>query len=1084
VDREARWLAGVAAATWALAAAAAAQDLGVLPPGTVRPGRIAGGEVHRYRVPVAVGEFVRVHLQQEGGNVLLALLGPAPERRQDVDNNRDPFGPEYASTIADAPGEVEVRIEPPTATSPRTSYTLVVQQRPAGPADEQLAAADDAFNDATRLRLEETASSRRRGVARYDEARLLYRAAGDQAREVETFNRIGLLHIDLSEPDRALVRLAEGLATAGAADPAWRGHLLNNSGLAHWIRADLGPALDFYQQALETRRTAGDRSGEVSTLYNIGLVHRSRGDYGEAERSFAATLPLRRAFGDRRGEANSLLALGQTQNLLGRTQEALDTLARSLELWRAVKERTGEATALAATGTVYEAAGDLDRAQDLHLQALTLYRGMEDRRRTAASLHKLGDVAGARGDHAAALAFYEDALRMRRQSSDRRGQVYTLASLGRTRLALGDPAAADRGLREALDLARDVGDRVGEADVLEALGEAALRTGRADEAAGLFTQSLERRQAAGDRRGAAEAEYGLARTDLARGALDSARRHIAAALELLESQRAAAASPELRAAFLASVQSYYDLEVEVLLRLHAADPAAGWQAAALDSAERARARGLLEVLVEGRVNLREGVDPALVAQERALRSEIAAQEFARVRLLGAEQPDAARMETVRQAVDRLREGYADLEGRIRAASPRAARLNEVRPPAVREVQDELDPGSALFEYHLGEARSVLWVVGRDEVRSFVLPPRAEIERLAARVHAGLTSRSRQPSRETPEARRARIAQADAEAGAAASELSRVLLAPAAGVFPPERIVVVSDGALRYVPFAALPHPGRSRAPLVETHEITHLPSAATLVALRRGRPTRPVAGGRTLVMADPVFAAEDPRVRVARAGGPVLAEGAGRVDPEMLRAAADAGLSGFPRLRLSRREAEAISALLPAERRRTALDFQASRASLLEGDLSGYRVLHFATHGLLDSRRPELSGLVLSLVDREGRPQDGFLRLNDVFGLRLDAELVVMSACQTALGRHVRGEGVIGLTRGFLHAGASRVVSSLWSVQDLATAELMRRFYRGVLHEGRAPAAALRAAQASMAREARWRAPYYWAAFTLEGEWR
>ena len=167
-----------------------------------------------------------------------------------------------------------------------------------------------------------------------------------------------------------------------------------------------------------------------------------------------------------------------------------------------------------------------------------------------------------------------------------------------------------------------------------------------------------------------------------------------------------------------------------------------------------------------------------------------------------------------------------------------------------------------------------------------------------------------------------------------------------------------------------------------------------------------------------------------------------------------------------------------------ALDFDASRETVLNADLSQYRIVHFATHSLLNNQRPELSGVVLSLVDASGRPRNGFLRLYDIYNLRLGADLVVLSACQTALGREIRGEGLIGLTRGFLYAGAARVVATLWEIDDRTTAELMKHFYQGMLVHGKRPAVALRDAQVAMWRTRGWESPYYWAAFTLQGEWQ
>jgi CHAT domain-containing protein len=192
----------------------------------------------------------------------------------------------------------------------------------------------------------------------------------------------------------------------------------------------------------------------------------------------------------------------------------------------------------------------------------------------------------------------------------------------------------------------------------------------------------------------------------------------------------------------------------------------------------------------------------------------------------------------------------------------------------------------------------------------------------------------------------------------------------------------------------------------------------------------------------------------------------------------------LPRLLFSGEEAKAILSLAPAGDALKALDFAASRATAMSDELGKYRIVHFSTHGLLNNLHPELSGIVLSLVDEHGRPQDGFLRLHDIYNLKLPADLVVLSACQTALGKEISGEGLVGLTRGFIHAGAARVVASLWKVDDRASAELMKNFYREMLKEKQRPAAALRAAQVAMWRQKRWQSPYYWAAFTLQGEWR
>jgi len=269
--------------------------------------------------------------------------------------------------------------------------------------------------------------------------------------------------------------------------------------------------------------------------------------------------------------------------------------------------------------------------------------------------------------------------------------------------------------------------------------------------------------------------------------------------------------------------------------------------------------------------------------------------------------------------------------------------------------------------------------------------------------------------------------------------------------------------------------------------------------LRTQAEARGLAPKQVAVFADPVFGRNDERLKSQVRqfhdhvnAAPLTAEG---TDPDqssadlLTRSAGDLGMIArnkvyLPRLRSTRNEAKSILALASPGLAMEALDFDASRATVLNGDLVRYRIVHFATHGLLNSTHPELSGLVLSLVDEQGRLEDGFLGLQDIYNLNLSADLVVLSACETALGKEIRGEGLIGLTRAFMYAGSPRVVASLWRVPDSATAELMKRFYKGMLVENLRPAAALRRAQASMSKEKRWSAPYFWAGFILQGEWK
>ena len=281
--------------------------------------------------------------------------------------------------------------------------------------------------------------------------------------------------------------------------------------------------------------------------------------------------------------------------------------------------------------------------------------------------------------------------------------------------------------------------------------------------------------------------------------------------------------------------------------------------------------------------------------------------------------------------------------------------------------------------------------------------------------------------------------------------------------------------------ADCPIPGDDSRPLIVKHEIVTAPSASVIALLRQETGNRKPATKTLAVLADPVFSNDDPRVATARSSSKMTRQ---FCSAHAVRSATELDLGNLRRLRFSRQEAEEILGFAADEQKLEAVDFAANRKLATSAELGQYRIVHFATHGLINNQHPELSGVVLSLVDQKGKQQNGFLRLYDLYNLKLSAELVVLSACQTALGKEIKGEGLVGMTRGFMYAGAPRVIASLWQIDDRASAEFMKRFYQGLLGEKARPAAALRAAQVSMQNDKRWHSPHYWAAFTLQGEWK
>jgi CHAT domain-containing protein len=515
------------------------------------------------------------------------------------------------------------------------------------------------------------------------------------------------------------------------------------------------------------------------------------------------------------------------------------------------------------------------------------------------------------------------------------------------------------------------------------------------------------------------------------------------------------------------------------MQLHQARPGRGFDAAAFAACERGRARSLLDGLAAAGVDLRSQVSPDLLGREQRLKMEL--DDWANRQRTSLDEPASP------AAASRLAEEYRDLERRygaleadIQRTSPRYAALARPEPLTIRQIQQEvLDDETVLLQYALGESRGYVWAVSKSAWSVHELPSRASLSQESRQLYEGLTARLRLTGSLDERRRQAEVS--DFRYWEQARHLSEVLLGPVARSISGKRLIVVADGAMQYVPFAALPEPGGAAepVPLLVNHEIVSLPSASVIAMLRRETAGRPLPPRSVLVLADPVFEPDDPRLRaVFRAAGRQPArEPGGAVRPPSVRIT-------LARLAATREESGAILAATRSGSSVARLGFDASRAAAAGPEPAQYRTVHFATHGVFDNESPGMSGIMLSMFDGQGRPQDGFLRLHDIYGLRLPVELVVLSACSTALGRQVRGEGLVGMVRGFMHAGAKRVVASLWKVDDEATGDLMRRFYAAMLREGRSPAAALRAAQLEVRQQPRWKSPFYWAAFSLQGEWK
>ena len=831
------------------------------------------------------------------------------------------------------------------------------------------------------------------------------------------------------------IKISQGVSQQGGGNPAaaaervlTEGEQLYQQGTAESLRK----AIAKFGEALKLYREVGDRSQEARTLNKIGLVYSKLGEKQKALEYYSQSLPLSRAVGDRSGEASTLNNIGLVYSELGEKQKALEYYSQSLPLSRAVGDRSGEARTLNNIGLVYSELGEKQKALEYYSQSLPLSRALGDRSQEASTLNNIGFVYSELGEKQKALEYYSQSLPLSHAVGDRSGEANTLNNIGLVYSELGEKQKALEYYSQSLPLSRAVGDRSGEANTL----------------------------------------INIAYVKATQGNLTEALTNIEASLKIIESLRTKVASPELRTSYFATVQNYYEFYIDLLMQLHKTQPKSGYDTKAFEASERSRARSLLELLQEANADIRQGVAPELLQKERSLQQQLDAQEKRRIEVLNRPNHIPAQEAELEQQRQTLIAQYQDIQTQIRTTSPRYAALTQPQPLTLTQIQQQiLDENTILLQYSLGKYRSYLWAVTKTSITSYELPKAADIEKVARNFRDTVTNRL---YRNIPN----KVAEAN-------NALSQIILQPAAAQLGQKRLLIVGDGVLNYLPFAALSLPRKSgenaNPPLIVDHEIVLLPSASTLGILRQNYSDRQAPTRTLAILADPVFSGNDERVK--NSSSATTQQAVESANPGLSRSRGDNG-GQFNRLKFTRQEAQIIKALVPANSRTESFDFEASRATATSPNLSQYKIIHFATHGLVNSTHPELSGVIFSLVDEKGKPLNGFLRLTDIFNLKLAANLVVLSACQTGLGQNIQGEGMVGLTRGFMYAGAQRVVVSLWSVDDEGTATLMSSFYQGMLQKGLTPAAALRAAQLELWKESKWHSPYYWAAFTLQGEWR
>jgi CHAT domain-containing protein/Flp pilus assembly protein TadD len=1100
---------------------------------------INAGEKNVFGLALDPGYLLRVSIDKGDLALAVTLYDPAGHK---VFDQTSFYHEDVSLSVPLEMGTYLLEVRSLEISGPARDYELKVEpSKRSTRADEKVSAAQRATASATIKRAEWTETSLRQAIKKYEEAALIwmsmnnlqaaaaqtieageicfalgeyqealrhYRKAAAQAKtggakleESRALREVGRLYSYLGDNDQAESNVLAALRLLAPnqriVEPEFKDDYavsLNNLGEISYARGDLVKSSKQFAEALQIFDEVGDRSEAARAHLFRGYIVGGLGNREKAVAEFSRSLELYSAVRNKAGEGLSLTALGLMQSTNGEDERAISKHREAIAIFQSIGDGQSEAIAVNGLGQAYENLMDYNTALENYEQALSLFQDGGTRDFAAVATSNVARAYRLMGDFKKAVAYYEKCLILSRAAKKVRTEANALNDLAAIYAAQGNREKTISQYRILLKFYDAMSDRRQQAMAWNHLGDAYLGFAETQQALTAYERALPLSKQTDDKAVLLSSLFNLARAHSDLGHLEAALSNIEQSIKIIEDLRSNVANPDFRTSYFSGVHKHYALWIDVLMQLDEQRPGEGFAAAGLLASEKARARSLLDNLTDVGANIDPGADPELLSRKRELEGLLRAHAQYQMEL-SISGKNSAKSEEAACEVNELRTEYQEIESRLVERNPR---LQSPGPPAVSslaEVQTQLlDGDTILLEYALGEDRSYLWAVTADSLHSYQLPSASSLETTGREVYKLLTAR--QAVGETIESGYlANVEDSDRLYTEKARELSQMLLGQVADQLGSKRLVIVSEGILQYIPFEALPAPqpqtlgSLTKAPdmplLVASHEIVTLPSISTLAAIRKEK--HKVASGEKVVavLADPVFSKNDDRVQNGTQTAVITSLNTGSVSGESaLRSLGRTTRQAGPtRLVHASEEADAILAATPRGTAMIARGFDASREVAMSSLIGDYKIVHFATHGFLNTDHPELSGIVMTMVNHDGSRTNGFMSLQDIYNLNLSADLVVLSACDTALGKDIRGEGLVGLTHGFMASGAKSVVATLWKVDDRATAVFMATFYEALLKDGLTPVAALRTAKQRVRQEKAWQAPYFWAGFVLQGEY-
>jgi len=849
--------------------------------------------------------------------------------------------------------------------------------------------------------------------------------------------------------------------------------LLKQSNDQLYVKGQFKEAVQSAQQGFQLSQDLGDKNRTLRALLYLGSALFYVGRSADALDAMQKAAALARETGNKKGLSRALNNIAGIYGEMGRFEESLSYLGQTIELARELDDPAMQHTALLNVGALYVRLGDPDKAESPLLESLRIGRELKhsdlvanpSKFATESALQALGEMEAARQHYQLALNYLEQV----RQSRPDRSQsmLEVLEAMAVIQQRLGNPQKAEQLLNEAISIA----EKSGSVSYWGAVAD----LGVSQEALGQLSEALasENSAMAAVRKGGGNPDYEwqieqrIGHVNRSLGRNEEALTHYQNSVRGIDRLRASALNTEPGlASFSGRSRTVYAETADLLHQLNR-------DGEALEIAERGRARAFLELLAESRVGLLD----ELSVQQRGREDKILARITAIQQHLWKENVAQDEQKNFNGELSAAEDELAAFHLEMRQSNPHYASIQYPEPANVATIQARLlDDRTALVEFLLGDTRSLVWVITKNNLTTAILPARRDIEEQVTAYRKRLTVRASALT----------LHQSLAGANRLGWTLYSSLFQPIDGALAGSHtLIIVPDGALNYLPFESVPLPltsvqknsaESSTSYLVEKFAVVYAPSASSLVTLQATNRATAAPSRTLLAFGDPVVTAPSAtQTPMAATRSTTQAVAISPIDDY-----AERGFS-FTRLPYSRDEVLAISKLFPVNQRQVYLADQAREETVKSRKLDDFRFIHFAAHGFIDESKPSRSGILLSRGPNS--QEDGVLQVSEIMRLKLNADMVTLSACSTGKGKLINGEGILGLTRAFFYSGARNLTVSLWDVNDSATSALMKAYYAN-LKRGLPKSESLRKAKLAIlhGKNSTWSQPYFWAPFVLVGE--